>query len=284
MKKLFMYLCITAILIALSLSGCRADTRAIAEPEPEPEDVTSYNNDEENYVNDIPDPTPEDSTTEYEAVDTQPPAQAVNLQIAVAYDGLLSTFDYVHEVDYRLLREAVGGGGEGFNGRRLVVWADVPLSDFALMLVGNEFIENDLIFFPITTIGAVQELLPGQAFVINSYFGGASLPASGVTFVDGDGVRRYFAMQEDMSGNIEPNIFDPDILDKFEDGYLQIAITTDSFGGTRRYATISMDEEGNFDPDRWFMDNEHIWASYLLYEIENRIDQLPEDWVPWWED
>jgi len=129
--------------------------------------------------------------------------EELNIQIARASNELLNTFTDIFEVDYTLLREARDGGNiEIFNGDRLTIWANIPVYDFELIAFGNDSIdgEDGFIFIPFgEALGTVDELLPGQAFVINSYVGLGTLPWSGISFVEGNGEKRYFAIIQDQS-------------------------------------------------------------------------------------
>ena len=98
--------------------------------------------------------------------------------------------------------------------------------------------------------------------------------------MDENGERRYFAMIEDTSGFFDPRIHAPDIVDAFEDGQLQLASVDGA--GRRLYFTISLDEDGNFDPDLWFAENRHLIVRFSVWEFENRTDELPLGWEPWW--
>jgi len=161
----------------------------------------------------------------------------LELQIDFATDELLATFDYIYEVDYTLLRRARSGNDtiETYGGERLVIWANVPLYDFALIWVAYDSFEDgrNIICIPSEEVfGEVSELLLGQAFVVNSYYaaGFSSRPWSGVRFTDYDGEMRYFTMQRN-----------------------------------HLYA------HPNFSDCAW-----------LLNEFENRMDELPDNWEPWW--
>jgi len=173
-----------------------------------------------------------DNNNAYEPRDVQADEYIeLELRAEFASDELLSTFDYIHEVDYSLVRRARSGGHdiESFNGDRIVIWANVPLHDFALIWMANDMLGDDTIYIPADeAFGLVEELSLGHAFVINHYVGLGTMPWSGVRFVDGSGQTRYFAMIQNQ-------------------GYPDA-------GG-----------------DRW-----HIW------EFENRADELPDDWEPWW--
>ena len=195
---------------------------------------------------------------------------ASGLSISHASEELLGRFDYLHEVDYTLLREARAGGAvEHFNGDRLVIWADIPLYDITLVSVESDFIDDELVFIPTDTFGRAPELLPGQAFVINFYVGAGTLPASGISFATESGERHYFWMLADQSAGMSPNPFsEPDFLEMFEDGSLQIEVTRDS--RESQYFTITLDEIGDADPIDWFIENQHLWHMYFLVEFEPR--------------
>ena len=182
----------------------------------------------------------------------------INLQMALASDALLSGFSQLHEAYFR---------EPGSTGNRLVIWSDSLMRDMAVMMVESDFDGDRWIFTPVSTHGYVDEVLPGQAYVINGYYGGGTLPSSGVTFVDKNGQRRYFVMQEDMSGWLDPSPHSPDFIDLFEDGQVQVALGNGSVGWLRDI-TITLDENGSFDPDAWFAENRHIWALFVWFEID----------------
>jgi len=165
-----------SLAVALLLSACGS---APAEPSPKPTDYPTQESEQ------MSQPMLEkESEPKNDEIAEAPQRVEIGIRIALAYDKLLSAFDYLYELDYTLVREArTGGGVEKFNGDRLVVWADAPLYDFALLLFGNDSINSELLFIPIDSFGSVYELLPGQAVVINSYVGFGVLPWSGVTFV-----------------------------------------------------------------------------------------------------
>jgi len=190
------------------------------------------------------------------------------LSISLASEELLSRFDYLHEVDYTLLRQAGAGNIEHFNGDRLAIWANVPLYDFALISITSDFINDELIFTPTDTFGKVEELLPGQAFVINSYVELGTFSASGVSFAVESGERYYFRMMADQSVGTYPNPFiDTDFVDWFEDGSLTMEVTRD--GRESQYFTVTLDEIGDTDPVDWFVENRHLWFLFILSEFEN---------------
>jgi hypothetical protein len=136
-----------------------------------------------------------------------------HLQIASANDELLSGFSYLHEVDYAIVHEARGFFVE--SDVNLVVWSNTYLRDFALLsfTICSEGDQRQYlpVGFPSSTafdtFGKIPELVPGQAFVINSYFGLGTLPGSGITFIDESGESRYFAFMQNQGygdGDAEP--------------------------------------------------------------------------------
>ena len=137
-------------------------------------------------------PTAPTEQPDPEVTDTAPtpefPEELV-VQIDFATDELLANFDALHEVEYTTSPYGV----------RLAVWVNRPVADLSLIWLANDVIDEEIIFIPTDGLGSVEQLLPTQALVINNYMGLGTLPASGVRFVDEYGVRRYFAMIENMA-------------------------------------------------------------------------------------
>ena len=132
--------------------------------------------------------------TNHEATGENTQCQELHVQAAIASDTLLNKFSLLHEFNYSSVR------GHGNVGDRLVVWSNTSISEFAVVnLVFEEFI------IPTEYFAVVNELPTGQAVVINFYTNIGTMPASGITFVDGSGERRYFWMLHDQSVSIEPN-------------------------------------------------------------------------------
>ena len=135
-----------------------------------------------------------------------PPARgaALGLSIDITSDEILASFDYLHEVDYMLVREARWPDGDGIiGGDRLVIWANSPLRNFALISLSNEIAGENFIFVPGDTFALLNELSPGTGFVINSYISAGTLPLSGITFIDENNVQRYFLLVQDQSDDFE---------------------------------------------------------------------------------
>jgi len=259
MKKTVTILLTLLLLVALlAACGQASDTEAAIAPDPiatiEPEETTAPDYD----------------------YDDEPEAEIIlldeiifEINISLASDVLLGSFSRLHEVDYTILREANAGGAvESFNGNRLVIWADVPLYDVALISIVDDFADGELTFAPTGSFGHIEEILPGQAFVINAYVGGGTLPTSGISFATANGQRHYFWMQADQSVGMYPNPFvESNFLDMFEDGSLLIEVTRG--GGTSQYFTVTLDEIGDTDPVDWFIENQHLWYLFFLVEFAN---------------
>ena len=150
-------------------------------------------------------------------------------QIVNQYDEMYD-FDFIHTLDYNLVREARGEPvniGEHI-GDALLIRTNIPLREFSVISMGNYSIEDEdgFIFIPIETFGIVEYFMPGEAFIIKSYLGLGTLPWSAITFLDDEGIQRHYAIVQDQSG-----LFDP----------------------------------------------------YRLIPFEDRTDELPDDWEPWWD-
>ena len=125
------------------------------------------------------------------------------VSIDLATDEFLMTFHDRYEFDYTLVRRVLWPGGEHITGDRLVIWANTPLRNFALITIGNDVIGDEIIFIPIDTFAFLNELPVGAAFVINSYISGGTIPWSGISFLDENNVQRYFLLLQDQSDAFE---------------------------------------------------------------------------------
>jgi len=172
-----------------------------------------------------------DQYSQYQAQNVQEPTPSeLKIQIALADDDFLSTFEYLHQFDYREVfaaRDEISIEEIAEGGARLVIWANQPLTDFGALFFTNDFVNDELFFIPIDSFGTVPKLQPTEAFVIDNYMGLGTFPWSGVTFVDDSGRQRYFAMMESAA---------------YPDG------------------------------------SDYPW---VIWEFENRTDELPADWQPW---
>jgi len=125
--------------------------------------------------------------------------EEIVIKVALASDEFLSVFDYLHEFDYsEVLVSRIHGGNTAryTDGDNLVIWTNRPLLDFAVISMGHDFIGDELFFIPMDSFGLIDELLPDEAFVITNYWGMGAFPWSGVTFVDEDGINRYFSIRQ----------------------------------------------------------------------------------------
>ncbi|MCL2593640.1 MAG: IseA DL-endopeptidase inhibitor family protein, partial [Defluviitaleaceae bacterium] len=202
-------------------------------------------------------PTEEEAEEENEEMPDDEQQEELNIQIDLATDEFLSTFAFIHEIDYTDVREVRDGGGvENFNGDRLVIWANAPVSDFSLIAMRNDFVNEEVIFIPSQAFGTINELSVGQAFVVNSYVGLGTLPWSGITFLDENGYRHYYAIiQGQMDGSYSLMPFEPRV-----DDFPSMA---EEFGNTIVAA-------GNFWEDWWNLSGRFSW---------DYIESIP--WEEW---
>ena len=165
-------------------------------------------------------------------VDDEEDGLLANIDFDLLIESYDEMFDFndIHVFDYNYIREARGDlvNIGDYIGDAILIQTNMPLRDFAVILIGHDTLEDDgIIFVPTDKFGMIAELLPGDAFIIKSYLGVGTVPLSGITFIDEDDVQRYYAIVQDHSGLLDP---------------------------------------------------------YLLIQFEDRTDELPEDWQPWWEE
>ena len=202
MKKIFgisLVLC-----IALMLAACERADYPVSPPQAPPVEETDIDTPPREYDLE-PEVTPSGETE-------IPTREELPFNISMTFlasDEFLSAFDYLHEVDYSYAR----GRGAIDTDLRLVIWADAPLREIALLQLGggdiscigcdgcNEALPwGRMIRVPRDTFGLVEELPIGEAFVINNYIPGGTWAASGITLVDENDVRRYFVIISDQMG------------------------------------------------------------------------------------
>ena len=134
----------------------------------------------------------------------------VFVQVDVARDDFLNGFDSVYEIDYNDAFTELRGFAFDGEGDRLVIWADKPIYNLALIAVGNDFVDEEIIFFVADTVHVIEELPPSTAFVLNNYYGVGTLPWSGIAFDDNAGTRRYFWLQQSgFDGSFGLHGFEP---------------------------------------------------------------------------
>jgi len=146
-----------------------------------------------------PEPTKDEDTSPLQS--TFVAEEELIIQITTATDEFINGFDRVHKLDYGVVRTARGDDHttiELDTGLSLMIWINQPVTDFEVLLLGHDIINDQLIYIPIESFGLVSELPPTEAFVITSYAGNGTMPWSGVTFIDENGIKRYFWMQQNQ--------------------------------------------------------------------------------------
>ena len=128
-----------------------------------------------------------------------PPNRPWDVHISLVFEEFLSVFSYLHEYEYhRQVPESP------FDGDRLIIWADEPVSDFKVWEIMLMDTYEGIGFYSVRSeLFALGDLPTGQALIINSFFGLGSFPASGISFVDANGdVRQYAIVQSQMDGDL----------------------------------------------------------------------------------
>ena len=158
--------------------------------------------------NEIEDTEPAETEAKPIATKTQ------SVQIALAREGnrpyrhplgweneVLNTFTHLYELDFTIVMDAIGGFGDiEFTGGSHIIWSDVLIRDFYVVILEQAHIDDEFVFVPYGCFGYVEEILPGQAFVINSYIEiGEVFPGVGIAFTDGSGNKQYFGIQPNYS-------------------------------------------------------------------------------------
>jgi len=210
MKRLLALLFVLGLVF--TLAACDAD-----EPTPSPEapvETPAL----EAPLEDEPD---EYEPGEYEA-GTERPAdldvETLGLMITLLEDeeGLDSIHVFDHgelmDMDWLELEE-----GESF-GDSLMIRADVPLYELAVVHLSNDVLDDEIVFVPTDSFGMIPVLLPGEAFIIHSYIGLGTFPWSGITFLDENGHRWFFTINQNQSGEGSPYFLLP-----FEDRSNELA-------------------------------------------------------------
>jgi len=138
----------------------------------------------------------EDEQPDVVAEETPPenlPAEELTLQIDVATDELLRRLGGIHQVDL--------GAPEYGEGVTLVIWANKPLSNFGVVALSPDFLEDrdEWGFELVEKFGYTERLLPSEAFVVENYMGLGTLPHRGVSFTDEHGDMRVFFFIENQA-------------------------------------------------------------------------------------
>ncbi|MCL2828597.1 MAG: hypothetical protein FWD99_07680 [Oscillospiraceae bacterium] len=159
----------------------------VTEYEEEPEDCEPYEEEEEN---------------DEDVTDHRTGGESLGLTITrLEYGdgpGPLEHVTFTHMLDYSELR------GDAEFGDTLMIQTYTPLRDFAVINMSNDALNDEIIFFPLESFGTVENFLPGEAFIIHSYMGVGTLPWSGITFLDENGQRHYFAIIQNQVDGEDP--------------------------------------------------------------------------------
>ena len=131
-------------------------------------------------------------------------SETVGVHIDIACDEFMQRLHDSHFFDYTQVGESLWGLWDGSGVPQLVIWTDVSLREFAVISVGNDLINGEVVFIPIKTFGLIDVLLPGEAFIIDSYMSQGTMPWSGITFIDNYDIKRYFVIVKDQSDEFPP--------------------------------------------------------------------------------
>lgn len=152
---------------------------------------------------------------EYGSEEEQELVEIIELPIfvAIATDEILAMFGYLHEVDYNEVFEASRGFSFDDEGDTLVMWSSQQLQDVNLIGIEPGYNEHGTWFHVAESVFSLEELLVGEALLINNYYGMGTFPVSGISFSDEEGTK-YFTMQHDQSGQTDIIVrqFEPDFL------------------------------------------------------------------------
>jgi len=166
MKKRFCVLFITLV-ITLALGGCKntgkPDNSDISPPSSSPSETPS-------------------ATFKYEE------STLGNFHIARATDELLNKYDLFH----------VYISDE--DGDRLIILTDKAIKDFAFISVNYDDTGDKISLLAGDTLFSIEELSPEKPFVVKLLDPGGVLPAYGISFVDENGVKRYYSINMDRRG------------------------------------------------------------------------------------
>jgi len=186
MKERFCVLFITLV-IMLALGGCK--------------DTVAPDNSGTLPPTSSPSETPSSPATfEYEE------STLGNFHIARTTDELLNKYASFHEyIDNK-------------DGDTLIIRTDTAIKDFAFISVKYDDTGDKVSLLAGDTLFSVDELSPQKPFVVKMLDPGGVLPAYGISFVDENGVKRYYSINLDKRGVEEAP---PYYLDEFKNGNSQ---------------------------------------------------------------
>ena len=270
MKKILILLLATALFC--TLVACTVDTSDISEPTETPTMPETTL---------TPEVTPSTQSPPPDLMISPPapmPGEVEDLQISLAHDALLASFDYLHHFDHMIVETPARKADSEGGGHILVIWSDAPIRDFSMISIVRGTLYDEPVFVPTEHFGFLDEIKPGQAIVIHSYVDGVTHICCGITFVDEHGETKYYVIAAEPAG-FEPSIWDADITEQFVDGMLKTSLIGN--GGLIREFTIWHDGDEAFDPHKWEQEHLHLIITFRLLAFQNRVDELPDDWEPW---
>lgn len=141
--------------------------------------------------------TPSFSTPSYDVAVT-----LNNIHIDRVTDKLLDKYNSFHEYI------------NNEDGDRLIIWTDAEIKDFAFISVDHNDKGDKISFITGDILTSIDELLPEKPFVVKLLIPGL-VPAHGISFVDKNGVKRYYTINLSGRGEEEGA---PYFLLEFENG------------------------------------------------------------------
>ena len=224
MKKrvLFSVLLVISMLAfgACSNNGMEADStfdeptvedQAPEVEEQEPEIEESEIREQETVV-DIDEPIADElgSEPEEQSLDlTQNEAALTEFKIQVALqDDADQQFNSLNQVDYNEAFEELRGFSFDGMGENIVIWGNQAVTDLSLVAFDHgveDFYISD--FIPLATS---MDFLAGDALLLTNYYGMGTMPWSGISLVDANGIQHfYLIIQSGYDGSFLLQPFEP---------------------------------------------------------------------------
>jgi len=136
----------------------------------------------------------EDSAPDY-PIQEDAPAIELILRMIPAADASLGSVDLYHEIDFREVYITQWGVDVDWltTNSPAVIWANIPLNNFQIIGLYNDFVDDGIIAS--ATHVYYEMAVLDAPLVINWFFTAGLFPNNGISFIDADGIRRYFAIQ-----------------------------------------------------------------------------------------
>lgn len=98
--------------------------------------------------------------------------------------------------------------GDGEHYITIVFMTDEPLRDFSFVTIGRWYIDQRDRFYYVSDVPfTIEELLPGEAFVLEIWFAHYNFLSAGIVFTDKNNVRQYMGLAQHMAGCCVPSPF-----------------------------------------------------------------------------